>query len=83
MERAPRVSSRSWLVIEALEAHTKNRRRVFDRIAVVELCTDAQTAIKRYAALHRQYPTRELGFVHTSRPDLEERLYLGPLSSES
>jgi hypothetical protein len=25
-----------WLVIEALEAHTENRRRVFDRIAVIE-----------------------------------------------
>jgi hypothetical protein len=28
-----------WLVVEALEAHSENDHRIFDRIAVVEVCS--------------------------------------------
>jgi hypothetical protein len=27
-----------WLVIEALEAHSENDRRILDRIAVIDVC---------------------------------------------
>ncbi len=68
-----------WLVIEALQAHTEGDRRVFDRIAVIEACADGRTAMKRYADLHRQYPARELCFVHTAREELQiqERQWIG------
>lgn len=68
-----------WLVIEALEAHTTNRRRVVDRIAVVEVCTDGATALQRYADLHREHPERDLYFVHTGNAELEieERPWIG------
>jgi hypothetical protein len=54
-----------WLVIEALEAHSVDGRRVFDQIAVVEVCPDGRTLMKRYATLQRAraYPERELGFA--------------------
>jgi hypothetical protein len=68
-----------WLVIEALEAHSENDHRVFDRIAVIDVCTDGRATMKRYAELRRQHPQREFCFVHTSRVELniEERLWLG------
>ena len=68
-----------WLVIEALDAHSKNDRRIFDRIAVIEVCTDGRATMKRYRELRRQHPHREFCFVHTSVVDLEieERLWLG------
>lgn len=68
-----------WLVIEALEAHTEDTRRVFDRIAVVDVCPDGRATMKRYAELHRQHPQRELCFVHTGTAELEieERPWMG------
>jgi hypothetical protein len=68
-----------WLVIEALEAHSTENRRIFDRIAVVEVCADGATTMKRYSDLHRQHPQRELCFVHTGMVELEieERRWIG------
>jgi len=69
-----------WLVVEALEAHTTaDSRRHPDRLAVIEVCHDGKAAMQRYRHLHRQYPDRELYFVHTSRPELDiiERQWLG------
>jgi hypothetical protein len=67
-----------WLVIEALEAHTEDDRRVLDRIAVIEVCADGLATMKRYGALRREHPHREFCFVHTSKLDLniEERVWL-------
>ena len=68
-----------WLVIEALDAHSENNQRVYDRIAVVDCCSDGRAAMKRYGELRREHPQREFCFVHTSKPELEfeERLWLG------
>lgn len=68
-----------WLVIEALEAHSENNHRVLDRIAVVDVCADGRSTMKRYRELRREHPQRELCFVHTSMVelDIEERLWLG------
>ncbi len=68
-----------WLIIEALEAHTEEHQRLLDRIGVVETSPDGPTAFQRYQDLHRQYPERELYFVHTGREKLEiiERQWLG------
>ena len=68
-----------WLVIEALEAHSENDHRFFDRIAVTEACSDGRAAMKRYSELQREHPHREFCFVHASKPELdfEERLWFG------
>jgi hypothetical protein len=68
-----------WLVIEALEAHTENQHRVFDRIAVVESCPDGAAALRRYRELHGEHRVRELYFVHTANAvlDVEERSWTG------
>jgi hypothetical protein len=68
-----------WLVVEALDAHSENDHRVFDRIEVVEVSADSPAAMKRYSELRRQHPHREFCFVHTSLGELkfEERLWFG------
>lgn len=69
-----------WLIIEAMQAHTTaDSQRVLDRVAVVERCSDGTAAMQSYRQLHRQYPTREFYFVHTSREELDirEREWLG------
>ena len=60
-----------WLVIEALEAHTEDRQRILDRIAVIETCPDGRTAMHCYRQLHREYPLREFYFVHSRRDELD------------
>ena len=63
-----------WLIIEALEAHTTpDSRRILDRLAVIETCTDGSSAMQRYRHLHQEYPQREFYFVHTSRDELDIR----------
>jgi hypothetical protein len=68
-----------WLVIEALDAHSQDGHRVFDRIAVVEVCPDGRSTMKRYGQLRHQHPQRELCFVHTAMVelDIEERRWIG------
>jgi hypothetical protein len=68
-----------WLLIEALEAHTEDHKRVIDYMAVVEVCADGATALRRYQELHRSHPGRELYFVHTGNAELtiEERPWTG------
>jgi hypothetical protein len=65
-----------WLVIEALEAHTEDRQRFLDRIAVLETCSDGKSAMDCYRQLHQQHPLREFYYVHTSRAELE--IFEGP-----
>ena len=69
-----------WLVVEALEAHPEGRRRVLDRVSVVELCADGGAAFRRYCELHRMYPSREFYPVHTHRERIEiaERSWFEP-----
>ncbi|MBM3235582.1 hypothetical protein FJZ31_04720 [Candidatus Poribacteria bacterium] len=69
-----------WLIIEALQAHTtSDNRRLLDKIAIIERCTDGNAAMQIYRRLHQQYPTREFYFVHTNREELDirERRWLG------
>ena len=68
-----------WLIIEALAAHTQGNQRLLDRIAVIEPCADGAAAMQSYQQLHREYPSREFYFVHTSREnlDIRERRWIG------
>ena len=71
--------SNQWLVIEAIDAHTEEDRRLLDQIAVVETSADGATAFQAYQRLHRAYPQREFYFVHTGREslDIRERRWVG------
>ena len=68
-----------WLVIEALEAHTEEKQRQLDRIAVLEACPDGKGAFRSYQRFHDEHPFREFYFVHTGREtlDIRERRWVG------
>lgn len=68
-----------WLLIEALDARTEDHKRVIDHMAVVEVCPDGATALRRYRELHRDDPGREIYYVHTGNAELaiEERPWTG------
>ena len=68
-----------WLVVEALSAHSTGGRREVEDMSVLEAFADSADALRRYLALHRAEPTRELYVVHTSREHLEiaERAWVG------
>lgn len=70
---------RQWLLIEALEAHTEEHKRIIDDMAVVEVCPDGATALHRYRELRRDHPGRELYYVHTTNAELtiDERPWTG------
>jgi hypothetical protein len=69
-----------WLIVEALAAHTQaDAHRQLDKLAVIEPCANAKTAMQQYRLWHEQYPEREFYFLHTSRAELDivERQWLG------
>ncbi len=74
-----------WLAIEALRAHTEDHRRIFDRIAVIDVCSDGAMALRRYRELRREHPDREFCYAHTENADLEivERPWIGIRSNNA
>jgi hypothetical protein len=68
-----------WLLVEAIDAHSKSDRRMLDELSVVESFQDSTIALQQYARLHHEAPNRELYVFHTSREDLDivERQWLG------
>jgi hypothetical protein len=68
-----------WLLIEAVQAHTEARKRIFEQLAVINAFPNSEAALKSYLQLHRQAPDRELYVFHTSRETLDviERKWLG------
>jgi hypothetical protein len=74
-----------WVVIEALDANTKEHRRVVDRMAVVEVCAGGAAALQRYRELHQAHPDREFYFAHTGNDELEivERPWIGVRRSDA
>lgn len=68
-----------WLVIEAIEAHTEEDKRVLDNITVVESFKNNNEALMSYVKLHRKHRERELYVVHTSREELDiiEQRWIG------
>jgi len=61
-----------WVIIEAIEAHTEENKRILDKITVVDTFqNDNNKALLQYLQLHRKHRDRELYVAHTSRPVLD------------
>lgn len=61
----------SWLLVEAIQAHTKGDKRVLEQLAVIDTFDDGQKAMQAYGQLHAKDPQRELLVLHTSREELD------------
>ncbi|MFD0677483.1 MULTISPECIES: hypothetical protein [unclassified Paenibacillus] len=62
-----------WVVCEALASRSQGGYWYIDEVAVIDRFDDSKIAMKRYYELHREKPTREYGFFHTSRENLQLR----------
>ena len=69
----------SWILLEAIEAHSVENKRVVDKIAVLDKFNNSDEAMTAYRELHKNNPERELYVAHTKNEDLEieERKWLG------
>lgn len=70
---------KQWLIVEALDAHTKSGRRVIEQYSVVNMFKDSNKAMESYSRIHRTSPDRELYVLHTDKETIEirERQWLG------
>jgi hypothetical protein len=65
-----------WLLIEAIEAHSEDGKRIVDRLSLVEAFPDSENsseAMRAYKELHWKACQRELYVFHTDREELEIR----------
>jgi hypothetical protein len=61
----------TWLLIEAIEAHTTpEKRRIVDRLSVIDQFGDFFDAMDTYKQLHRQKPEREMYVIHTDSEEI-------------
>jgi hypothetical protein len=69
----------TWLLLEAIKAHSENDYRILDELSVISRFDDSASALDAYAQLHEIAPQRELLVLHTSQEKLEikERFWLG------
>jgi hypothetical protein len=62
----------TWLLVEALEAHTtEEKRRIIDRLAVIEKFPGFFEAMQLYKKLHGLSPQREMYVVHTVNKEIK------------
>jgi hypothetical protein len=68
-----------WLLIEALQAHSEDNKRILDIIGVIGQYNDFKSAMILYKEIHRVQPNREMYIVHTRREELDitERFWSG------
>ncbi|MGI9861957.1 hypothetical protein SDD30_11320 [Moorella naiadis] len=79
-EDVKRAYPSQWVVIEAVEAHSKDNKRIIDKMAVIDsFMHGTKKVLRENARWHKLYPGREILIVHTSRPelDIEERRWAG------
>ena len=61
----------SWLLIEAINAHTTSeQKRIIDRLAVIDQFDDFYVAMDSYKQLHREMPAKEMYVVHTDSEEI-------------
>ena len=71
-EEIKKTYPNQWVIIEAIEAHTKGNQRIIEQMTVVNTYQgDNNNALLQYLQLHRKHRERELYVVHTSRPELD------------
>ena len=68
-----------WLLVEAVDAHSENGKRILEQLAVIDIFPDSVAAMKRYAQLHRAMPAHEYYVFHSNREtlDIAERQWIG------
>ncbi len=68
-----------WLLVEAMEAHTKSGHRIIEQFSVVNTYEDSNKAMESYSQIHKTSPGRELYVLNTDKEkvEIQERQWLG------
>ena len=62
----------TWILIEALDAYTTDgKRRIVEKLIVVDKYADYFMAMSAYEELHQQKPNREMYVVHTVNEEIK------------
>ncbi|MFW5992370.1 MAG: hypothetical protein ACOCQN_04185 [Halanaerobiaceae bacterium] len=69
----------SWVLFEAIEAHSESGKRKVDSISILNTFDDSDEATEMYRKIHKDNPQRELYIAHTQKEklEIEERKWLG------
>jgi len=74
-QKARAIYPDRWLVIEALETHIEEDRRLkLDEVAVLDTCDDGVTIMRLYRTWRQKLRGREILFVHSANtePDIRD-----------
>lgn len=68
-----------WLLFEAIEAYSKDEKRIIEDLSVIKSFDDGREALKEYSEMHKKDKSREMYVYHTKNKELiiEERSWIG------
>lgn len=68
-----------WLLFEAIEACSKDGKRIIEDLSVINSFDDSREALKEYSEMHKRDKSREMYVYHTKNKELivEERSWIG------
>ena len=61
----------TWVIIEALNAHDFNNKRIIEDISVLDKFDSVMDAIKHYKTLHKNNPHKEILVANTINQKLD------------
>ena len=64
----------SWVIIEALQAHDQDDKRIIDDISVLDRFKNSLDAIKHYKSLHKNSPERDILVANTNNLELDIKI---------
>ena len=78
-EAAVRAYPNKWLLFEAIEAFSKNGKRIVEDLSVINSFDDSREALREYSTIHKKDKSREMYVYHTQNKklDIEERSWIG------
>jgi hypothetical protein len=68
-----------WLLFEAIEAYSKDSKRIVKDISIINVFESGKEALKQYAEKYKLNKNREMYVYHTNNKDLDitERYWIG------
>lgn len=78
-EEVRKIYADKWILFEAIEAHSKDGKRIIDDLSVINSYEEGKEALKEYADKHRKDKAREMYVYNTKNKQLliEERTWIG------
>ena len=78
-KEAVRNYPNKWVLFEAIEACSKDGKRIIEDLSVINSFDDSREALKEYSEMHKRDKSREMYVYHTKNKELiiEERSWIG------